>query len=82
VFIKQVLKEISKVNPHCIYLLWGREAQKIKPLIGNKSIILEAAHPSGLSARRGFFGCNHFNLINEHLIKLNQPIINWSLTNN
>jgi len=81
VFIKQVLKEIAKVNPHCIYLLWGREAQKIKPLIGNKSIILEAAHPSGLSARRGFFGCNHFNLINDHLIKLNQPIINWSLNN-
>jgi uracil-DNA glycosylase len=81
-FIKHILKEISKVNPHCIYVLWGREAQKIKPLIGDKSIILEAAHPSGLSARRGFFGCNHFNLINEHLINLEKQTITWSLKNN
>jgi uracil-DNA glycosylase len=80
-FIKHILKEIARVNPQCIYVLWGREAQKIKPLIGNKSIILEAAHPSGLSARRGFFGCDHFNLINEHLINLEKQTITWSLKN-
>lgn len=46
---------------------------------GLHSIILEAGHPSGLSARRGFFGCNHFNLANEALIKQgNHPLIGTS----
>lgn len=79
-FINKVLKAIASANPYCIFLLWGREAQKLKPLLGERSIIFEAAHPSGLSARRGFFGCNHFNLANETLIKQGKVGINWRLS--
>jgi uracil-DNA glycosylase len=83
-FIVKVLKAIAIVNPTCIFVLWGRYAQNIKPMLGERSIVLEAAHPSGLSAKRGFFGCNHFKLINDHLISQGKVGINWkiSLPNN
>jgi len=79
-FINKVFKAIAAVNPYCIYILWGREAQKVKPMLGERSIILEAAHPSGLSAKRGFFGCNHFNMANEALIRQGKIGINWKIS--
>lgn len=80
-FMNRVFKAIAAANPYCVYMLWGKEAQKIKPMLGERSIILEAAHPSGLSARRGFFGCNHFNLCNESLIRQGKTPIDWRITN-
>lgn len=79
-FVNKIFKAIAAVNPYCIFLLWGREAQKVKPMLGERSIILEAAHPSGLSARRGFFGCNHFNQVNELLVKQGKTGINWRIS--
>ncbi|MCD5384349.1 MAG: uracil-DNA glycosylase, partial [Candidatus Pacebacteria bacterium] len=43
----------------------------------NKHLILEAPHPSPLSAHRGFFGCNHFSKANEYLKKHDKTPINW-----
>jgi uracil-DNA glycosylase len=79
-FIKRVCTAISLVNPHCIYLLWGQQAQKLKPMLGERSVVFEAAHPSGQSARRGFFGCNHFNLVNQTLISQGHVGINWRIS--
>lgn len=79
-FIDRVIKAITMVNKKCIYLLWGREAQKLEKNIGGKGIVLTAAHPSGLSANRGFFGCDHFNKVNEILTKNNETTINWNTT--
>lgn len=79
-FIRRVLRAIAIANPYCIFLLWGREAQKIEPMLGERSEILRAAHPSGLSARRGFFGCNHFNAVNDILIKQGKSAINWRIS--
>lgn len=78
-FINKVVKEIATVNPKCIYLLWGNDAKKLTSMVGEKSVILEASHPSGYSANRGFFGCNHFNLVNEHLLAQHKTPINWNL---
>lgn len=78
-FIKRVCKAITAVNPKCIYILWGNEAQKIEGMLGEKSVILKSVHPSGMSANRGFFGCNHFNLCNEILLKQGKSAINWHL---
>jgi hypothetical protein len=81
-FISKVIKAIAAVNPYCIYMLWGRDAQKLESMIlnvGERSIILKAAHPSGLSAKHGFFGCNHFNLANESLLKHKKTGIIWSI---
>lgn len=78
--MNKVFKAIAAVNPYCIYLLWGREAQKLRPMLGERSIVLEAAHPSGLSARRGFFGSNHFNQVNDVLIRQGKIGINWRIS--
>ncbi|MDG0965709.1 MAG: uracil-DNA glycosylase [SAR86 cluster bacterium] len=63
-----------------IFVLWGNFAQKKEGLINrNRNSILCASHPSPLSAYRGFFGCNHFGLINKLLRKNKSDEINWNL---
>ncbi|MDR0975556.1 MAG: uracil-DNA glycosylase [Christensenellaceae bacterium] len=67
-------------NPHLpiVFLLWGRNAREKKALITNAThLVLESAHPSPLSASRGFFGCNHFIKANEFLVKNGLAPINW-----
>lgn len=61
-----------------IFLLWGRDAQKIKKMISS-SYILEAAHPSPMSADRGFFGCGHFKSVNTILSKQGKETIDWEI---
>lgn len=78
-FIKKALKDISEANPKCIYVFWGGRAKAlIKMLVGNQ-IKLQAAHPSGLSAARGFFECKHFSKINEILRSQGKKEINWEV---
>ena len=56
-------------------MLWGGNARAKKALITNKNhLVLECAHPSPLSAYRGFFGCNHFKKANEYLEKHGESI--------
>ena len=51
-----------------VFMLWGRPAQMKRSMLNNpKHLILEAPHPSPLSAYRGFFGCKHFSKANEFL---------------
>jgi len=78
-FISKVMEAIKQVNPHCIYVLWGRNAQKLLSKIADPAVKLLSVHPSGLSAYKGFFGCNHFNLINQELHKQGKSAINWQL---
>jgi uracil-DNA glycosylase len=59
-----------------IWVLWGRHAQSFEPLINPKHPIIKSAHPSPLSARRGFFGSKPFSKINEFL----EDKIDWELT--
>ena len=62
-----------------VFLLWGTYAQKKKDLLLNKNnLVLEAPHPSPLSAHRGFFGCKHFSKANEFLRKNKIEEIDWS----
>ena len=75
-FILKVLEAIEKVNPKCIYVMWGMEAQKLQKYIGEKSTVLFSGHPSPLSANK-FFGNGHFKKINEHLISFGQKPIEW-----
>lgn len=76
-FIKKVFKGIADVNPSCIYLLWGAKAQSMISLIGGSGVFLEAAHPSGMSASRGFFGCKHFSKCNTLLREQGKTEIYW-----
>ncbi len=78
-FINKVLKAIIETNPHVIFLLWGKEAQKTKDIIGDRDGIFETSHPSGYSARYGFNDCDHFNQVNQKLEKRKQTPIDWRI---
>lgn len=76
-------KVISLLNdreePLC-FILWGRPAQQKKAMITNpKHLIIESAHPSPLSAHRGFFGSRPFSRANAFLTGTGQQPINWQI---
>ena len=60
-----------------VALLWGRHAQQLAPLLGGCSVLL-AAHPSPLSASRGFFGSRPFSKANAALLASGAKTIDWS----
>lgn len=74
-------KVIQTVNEQCegvIFLLWGSHAQKKGTAIDSqRHHILTAAHPSPLSAYRGFFGCQHFSQTNQLLEQQGKTFIDW-----
>ena len=67
----KVIEHISNICENVIFVLWGGYAKSKKRYVDQKNHnILEATHPSPLSANRGgFFGCKHFSKINELLEK-------------
>ncbi|MFO8054117.1 MAG: uracil-DNA glycosylase [Bacteroidales bacterium] len=78
-FTNAVISCLSTYRSNLVFLLWGSFARAKKNLINpTKHHILEAPHPSPLSAHKGFFGCNHFIKTNEILEKQGQKPINWS----
>lgn len=77
-FTDSVIKKINEKDTVVVYILWGSYARSKKCLITNpKHYIIESAHPSPLSANRGFFGSKPFSRTNEILIKNNIKPINW-----
>ena len=65
-FMLKVVEAIGKVNPNCVYILLGKDAQKIEiDLKGKDTHYLKTSHPSGFSANRGFLGSNIFKRANE-----------------
>lgn len=79
-FTDDVIRKLNERDEAIIFVLWGNYAKKKKQFITNKNhYILEAAHPSPLSAYNGFFGCGHFKKINEILISNKKIPIDWNL---
>ncbi|MFT5337877.1 MAG: uracil-DNA glycosylase [Luteibaculaceae bacterium] len=77
-FSAEILRSLSKNHPKIIFMLWGKHAQLQKCYIeANNHLVLESAHPSPFSARKGFFGCMHFKTANDFLIKNQQSPIQW-----
>lgn len=77
-FTDAVIQNISNTKDNLVFMLWGSNAQKKEPLIDkNKHLILKSAHPSPLSAYRGFFGCKHFSACNKYLNKNKIEEIKW-----
>ena len=65
-----------------VFILWGRPAQMKKPMLTNpKHLILEAPHPSPLSAYRGFFGSRPFSKTNEYLEANGLEPVDWQIEN-
>jgi len=59
-------------------ILWGRQAQSLKPLLGAVPCV-ESVHPSPLSAYRGFFGSRPFSRVDELLVQQGGEPMDWSL---
>ncbi|MBD5131844.1 MAG: uracil-DNA glycosylase [Clostridiales bacterium] len=62
------------------YILWGMSARQKMPLIDNRNFIVTSAHPSPLSAYRGFFGSKPFSKVNDWLSKNGMPPVHWQCT--
>lgn len=82
IFTDSIIKYLNEREDPVIFVLWGGNARKKKAFINtDRHYILEAAHPSPLSAHNGFFGCGHFKKINEILSSLGKKEINWQIEN-
>ena len=77
-FTDSVLKIVNEQS-RVLFVLWGKPAQKKLGLIDERHFVIKSAHPSPLSARRGFFGSRPFSTINEQLESYGMPAINWEL---
>lgn len=80
VFTDAVIKAVNQNRSGVVFLLWGAYAQKKAIMIDSqKHHILQAPHPSPLSANRGFIGCKHFSETNKLLSLQGDTEIDWSL---
>ena len=78
IFTDNIIKLLNEREKPIVFILWGSYARSKKELITNKThYIIESAHPSPLSASRGFFGSKPFSKTNEFLEKNNIKKINW-----
>ena len=81
-FTDAAIKAINDLNRPVVFMLWGRPAQSKKSLLNNpQHLILEAPHPSPLSAYRGFFGCRHFSQANTFLKAHQIEPVDWQIEN-
>nr|CRL81277.1 uracil-DNA glycosylase [Mycolicibacter nonchromogenicus] len=62
-----------------VAILWGRDAGTLKPMLSDPCVAIESAHPSPLSASRGFFGSRPFSRANELLTQMGAEPIDWRL---
>ncbi len=75
-----LIHELAMRHDGLVFMLWGSHAQAKRALLGGKShYVLEAPHPSPLSAHRGFLGCGHFAKANEYLAQHGREPIDWRL---
>ena len=77
-FTDAVIARLAQEREHLVFILWGSYAQK-KGLVVDRQrhLVLTSAHPSPLSAYRGFFGNHHFTLANDYLIQHGATPITW-----
>jgi len=79
-FTDRIIKEINQHCDHVVFLLWGAYAQKKgEEIDSSRHLVLQSAHPSPLSARRGFIGCKHFSQANTYLQRHGYKAIDWQV---
>ena len=78
-FTDSIIRALNDRGEHIVFMLWGAYAQKKGAFIDRKKhLVLEAPHPSPLSAHRGFFGCGHFKKANDYLLRHGGKAIDWT----
>ena len=77
-FTDAVIRHLAAEREHLVFMLWGSYAQRKGAFIDrSRHLVLETAHPSPLSAYRGFFKCNHFRQADDYLRVHGCEPINW-----
>ncbi len=80
IFTDRAISLLNEREEPICFILWGGYARAKKVLITNgRHLVLEAAHPSPLSAYNGFFGCGHFSKCNEFLKSIGKEEIDWQI---
>jgi uracil-DNA glycosylase len=80
IFTDAVITKLSELKDNLVFVLWGNYAIAKRILIDEtRHYILTAAHPSPLSAYKGFFGCRHFSKINEILLSSGSEPVEWGI---
>jgi uracil-DNA glycosylase len=75
-----VIEVVGECRPHLVFMLWGAHAQSKARLIDpTRHLMLKSAHPSPLSAHRGFLGNGHFSRANQFLRQQGLEPIDWQL---
>jgi len=72
------IEALARRGGPCVAILWGADARKLKPLLGPIPSV-ESAHPSPLSAYRGFFGSRPFSQVNALLVEQGGTPVDWAL---
>ncbi len=81
-FTNAAIRVLNEQDRPIVFILWGRPAQMKKAMLNNpKHLILEAPHPSPLSAYRGFFGSRPFSQANKFLMANELDPIDWQIEN-
>jgi uracil-DNA glycosylase len=81
IFTDEVIRQLSDKRENLVFLLWGAYARSKSVLIDRqKHLVLEAPHPSPLSAHTGFLGCGHFSAANRYLVEKGLKSIDWQIT--
>ena len=81
-FTDAAIQILNEQDRPIVFLLWGRPAQMKHSMLNNPNhLVLEAPHPSPLSAYRGFFGCRHFSQANAFLEAHGIAPIDWQIEN-
>jgi uracil-DNA glycosylase len=75
---EQAIRALVDRSEPMVAILWGRDAATLKPMLGDVPYV-ESAHPSPLSASRGFFGSRPFSRANELLDELGADPVDWRL---
>jgi uracil-DNA glycosylase len=81
IFTSRVIQVLSAREDPLVFILWGADARKKASLVDSqRHMVVESAHPSPLSAHRGFFGSKPFSVTNEALKSMGKEPLDWSLT--
>ncbi len=74
----QAIRALVARGTPLVAILWGRDAGTLRPLLGTVPRV-ESAHPSPMSADRGFFGSRPFSRVNQLLIEQGAEPVDWTL---
>jgi uracil-DNA glycosylase len=78
-FTDAIIQALNARRDNLVFMLWGSYAQKKGAFIDRRRhLVLQAPHPSPLSAHRGFLGCGHFRKANDYLAQHGRPPIDWT----